>query len=91
MSLNLSCAITGVAGWLPDQKLTNADLANMVDTSDEWITTRTGIKERRILKDSTKAVAHMSSNAILKLLAKTKVKAEEIDFGKALIKGNVFL
>ena len=51
MSKNLSCAITAVAGWVPDTKLTNEDLTNMVDTSDDWITTRTGIKERRILKD----------------------------------------
>ena len=66
-------------GWVPNNKLTNEDLATMVETSDEWITTRTGIKERRILKDSDKATAHMSSGAVSKLLTKKKVKAEEID------------
>ena len=60
MSKKLSCAITGVAGWIPNDKLTNQDLSNMVETSDEWITTRTGIKERRILRDPNKATAHMS-------------------------------
>ena len=43
-------AITGIHAWVPDHVLTNAELSAMVDTSDEWITTRTGIKERRILK-----------------------------------------
>ena len=79
MSKKLSCAITGVAGWVPDDKLTNEDLSKMVETSDEWITTRTGIKERRILKDSDKATAFMSAKAISRLLTKKKIKAEEID------------
>ena len=79
MSNNLSCAITGVAGWVPNNKLTNDDLSKMVDTSDDWITTRTGIKERRILKDPDKATAFMSSKAISKLLSKTKTNADEID------------
>jgi len=79
MSKKLSCAITGVAGWVPDDKLTNQDLSNMVETSDEWITSRTGVKERRILKDLNRATAHMSANAISKLLTKTKVNADEID------------
>ena len=79
MSQKSFCAITGVSGWVPENKLTNHDLTNMVETSDEWITTRTGIKERRILKESNKATAHMSTNAILQLLIKTKVNPEEID------------
>jgi len=79
MSKNLSCAITAVAGWVPDTKLTNEDLTNMVETSDEWITTRTGIKERRILKDPDKATAYMSSRAIERLLSKRNIKANEID------------
>ena len=79
MSKKLSCAITGVAGWVPDDKLTNEDLSKMVETSDEWITTRTGIKERRILKDSDKATAFMSAKAISRLLTKKKIKADEID------------
>jgi len=79
MSKNLSCAITAVAGWVPDTKLTNEDLTKMVETSDEWITTRTGIKERRILKDPDKATAYMSSRAIERLLSKRNIKANEID------------
>ena len=47
---NIKAAITGVGGYVPDYVLTNQELETMVDTSDEWITTRTGIKERRILK-----------------------------------------
>lgn len=79
MSKNFNCAITGVAGWVPETKLTNDDLSKMVETSDEWITTRTGIKERRILKESDKATAFMSANAISELLTKTETKPEEID------------
>ena len=70
MSKLHSCAITAVSGWVPKEKLTNDDLASMVDTSDEWITTRTGIKERRILRDSEKATAYMSSQSIKRLLKK---------------------
>ena len=79
MSKLHSCAITAVAGWVPKEKLTNDDLALLVDTSDEWITTRTGIKERRILRDAEKATAHMSSQSIKRLLKKRKIKASEID------------
>lgn len=79
MSKLHSCAITAVSGWVPNEKLTNDDLASMVDTSDEWITTRTGIKERRILRDAEKATAHMSSQSIKRLLKKRKIKASEID------------
>ena len=79
MSKLHSCAITAVSGWVPKEKLTNDDLASMVDTSDEWITTRTGIKERRILRDAEKATAHMSSQSIKRLLKKRKIKASEID------------
>ena len=79
MSKLHSCAITAVSGWVPKEKLTNDDLSSMVDTSDEWITTRTGIKERRILRDAEKATAHMSSQSIKRLLKKRKIKASEID------------
>ena len=71
--------ISAVAGWLPDDVLTNAELATMVDTSDEWITTRTGIKERRILKDPTKATSDMGANAVKLLLEKTNISADQID------------
>ena len=65
MSSLQSAAITAVQGWLPPDKLTNADLEKLVDTNDEWIRTRTGISERRILKDPTKAtsdICNISSN-----------------------------
>ena len=71
--------ISAVAGWLPDDVLTNAELATMVDTSDEWITTRTGIKERRILKDPTKATSDMGANAVKLLLEKTNISPDQID------------
>ena len=74
-----NCKISGVAGWVPDYILTNKELSNMVDTSDEWIITRTGIRERRILKDPTKATSDMAANAIESLLKKTGTSAREID------------
>jgi len=74
-----NCKISGVAGWVPDYILTNQELSNMVDTSDEWIITRTGIRERRILKDPTKATSDMAANAIELLLKKTGTSAKEID------------
>lgn len=74
-----NCKISGVAGWVPDYILTNKELSNMVDTSDEWIITRTGIRERRILKDPSKATSDMAANAIELLLKKTDTSAKEID------------
>ncbi len=74
-----SAAITAVGHYLPDYRLTNAELETIVDTSDEWIRTRTGISERRILKDSTKATAYMSARAAEELLQKRGIGAEEID------------
>jgi 3-oxoacyl-[acyl-carrier-protein] synthase III len=71
-------AIAGVSGYLPDYILTNAELEKMVDTNDEWITTRTGIKERRILKGG-RATSDMGAEAVNSLLAKTGLKPEEID------------
>ena len=71
--------ISGVAGWVPKDVLTNSELSKMVDTSDEWITTRTGIKERRILKDPQKATSYMAANAVNLLLSKTNTAAQEID------------
>ncbi|MBB3700293.1 beta-ketoacyl-ACP synthase 3 [Flammeovirga yaeyamensis] len=72
-------AITAVAGWVPEHKLTNKDLEKMVDTSDEWITTRTGIKERRILKDETKGTSVLAINAVKALLSKANINGEEVD------------
>lgn len=72
-------AITGVGGYVPDYILTNKELETMVDTSDEWITTRTGIKERRILKGENKGVSVLGIEAVKDMLAKTKTDPKEID------------
>lgn len=71
--------ITGVNHWVPEDILTNADLEKMVDTSDEWIRTRTGIRERRILKDKDKATAYMAAEASKKLLQERGLSPEEIE------------
>ena len=71
--------ISAVSGWVPDYVLTNSELSKMVETSDEWITTRTGIKERRILKDPSKATSDMAVEALKLLLEKRNISADEID------------
>jgi len=75
----INAAITGVGGYVPDYVLTNQELETMVETSDEWITSRTGIKERRILKGENKGVSVLGIEAVKNLLAKTKVDAKDID------------
>jgi 3-oxoacyl-[acyl-carrier-protein] synthase-3 len=72
-------AITAVHGYLPPDLLTNADLAEMVDTTDAWITGRTGIKERHILKGAGLGTSHMAAEAVRGLLQKTGTAPEEID------------
>jgi 3-oxoacyl-[acyl-carrier-protein] synthase-3 len=75
----ITAAITCVHGYVPPDVLTNADLEKMVDTSDEWIMTRTGIKERRIQKEPGKATSDMAVEAVNGLLKKRGISAEEID------------
>ena len=75
----ITAAITGIQGYVPDYILTNKELENLVETNDEWITTRTGIKERRILKGEGLGSSDMGAEAIKGLLKKTNTKAEEID------------
>lgn len=75
----LNACITGVAGYVPPHKLTNAMLEKMIDTTDEWIVSRTGIKERRILKEKHLATSDMASEAVKQLLEKKNLQAEEID------------
>jgi len=75
----ISAAITAVGAYVPDYKLTNEELATMVETNDEWITTRTGIKERRILKDDSKATSYMAIKAAEDLIAKRNLDPKEID------------
>ncbi len=74
----MRAAITAVGGYVPEKILTNQDLEKMVDTSDEWIRTRTGILERRILEED-KATSDLCIKAIEKLLDKRGISAEEID------------
>ena len=74
-----TAAITAVSGWVPDYVLTNQELEKMVDTNDEWITSRTGIKERRILKGEGLGSSDLGVNAINLLLEKRGITAEEID------------
>ncbi|MDB9929795.1 ketoacyl-ACP synthase III [Cyclobacteriaceae bacterium] len=75
----ITAAITGINGYVPDYVMTNDELATMVDTNDEWIVSRTGIKERRILKGSGKGVSIMAVEAVKGLLEKTHTAPEEID------------
>jgi len=72
-------AITGVAGWVPEYRLTNELLETMVDTTDDWITSRTGIKERRILKEAGQGTSYMAIRAVKELLEKTGTGPDEIE------------
>ncbi len=72
-------AITGIGGYVPDHVLSNKDLEKMVDTTDEWIISRTGIKERRILNDSKKATSYLAIKAAKNLIQKKKLNPESID------------
>ncbi len=75
----ITAAITAINGYVPPDLLTNKDLELLVDTSDEWITTRTGIKERHILKGAGLATSDMAVEAVNGLLKKRGISAEEID------------
>ncbi len=75
----IRAAITAVAGYVPENVVTNFDLEKMVDTTDEWIITRTGIKERRMMNDPTKATSDMGVGAVLELCKKRGISPEEID------------
>lgn len=75
----ITAAITGVFGWTPDDVITNEYLSTLVDTNDEWILSRTGIKERRVLKDPNLSTSDMAVNAINGLLKQTNTKPEEIE------------
>ncbi|MEY8849527.1 beta-ketoacyl-ACP synthase III [Psychroserpens sp. XS_ASV72] len=75
----ITAAITGVGAYLPEYRLTNQILETMVDTNDEWITTRTGIKERRILKEDGKGTSFLAINAAKDLIAKTNTDPKDIE------------
>ena len=74
-----TAAITAVGSYLPDFKLTNEILATMVDTNDEWITSRTGIKERRILKKEGAGTSYLATKAAQNLIEKKQIDPLEID------------
>jgi 3-oxoacyl-[acyl-carrier-protein] synthase-3 len=75
----IRAAITAVGGFVPETRLTNSDLETMVETTDEWIRTRTGIRERRILRESGQATSDLIVPAILQLCAKRGIEPSEID------------
>jgi len=79
LTISTRTAITAVHGYLPPDLLTNAELAVMVDTSDAWITERTGIKERHIQKGEGLGTSHMAAEAVRGLLQKTGTKPEDVD------------
>ena len=78
-SKKTTAAITAVGGYVPDDKLTNFDLEKMVDTNDEWIRTRTGIEERRILKGEGLGSSDMAVPAVLEICKKRGIDPLEID------------
>ena len=78
-SKKLKASITGVHGYVPDYILTNGELETLVDTTDEWIVTRTGIKERRILKGDMKGTSILGVECVKELLNKTDTDPKEID------------
>jgi 3-oxoacyl-[acyl-carrier-protein] synthase-3 len=75
----VKAAITGIGSFVPNYVLSNKILETMVDTNDEWITSRTGIKERRILKDEGKGTSYMAIKAAQNLLEKNNINPEDID------------
>lgn len=77
--MKITAAITGIGTFLPDYVLTNAELEKLVDTTEDWIISRTGIKERRILKGEGMGTSHMGAGAVKNLLEKTNTSPEEID------------
>ena len=75
----IRAAITGINAWVPEYRLTNQELSTMVDTSDEWIMQRVGIKERRILKGEGMGTSDLGEPAVRGLLEKTKTSPDEVD------------
>lgn len=75
----IRAAITGIGAYVPEDILTNSDIEKLVDTTDEWIMTRVGIKERRVLKGEGKGTSVMGAEAVKELLKKTNTKPEEVE------------
>jgi 3-oxoacyl-[acyl-carrier-protein] synthase-3 len=79
MMEKINAVITGIGGYVPDYVLTNDELSRMVDTTDEWIMTRIGVKERRILNEEGLGTSYMARKAAKQLMQKTGVNPDEID------------
>src|SRR3984957_19048580 len=79
MSKKMTAAITAIGGYVPEDRLTNADLEKLVDTNDEWIRTRTGIEERRILKGAGKATSDLCVPVVEQICEKRGISPGEID------------
>ena len=77
----ITAAITAVGGYVPEYVLSNKELETMVDTNDEWITARTGIKERRILKDKDKGTSFLAVEAAKSLLQKKQYRSQRNRYG----------
>lgn len=77
--MKTNAAVTAVAHYVPEEILSNADIEQMVETTDEWILSRSGIRERRILKDPSKATAYMAAEAAKKILAEKNMDPAEIE------------
>ena len=75
----INCIITGIGGYVPDYILTNEELSRMVDTNDEWIMTRVGIKERHILVEEGLGTSYMARKAAKQLMQKTGADPDTID------------
>lgn len=75
----IRAALTGIHGWVPEYRLTNHELSTMVETTDEWIMQRVGIRERRILKGEGKGTSDLGEQAVRGLLEKTNTSPDEID------------
>jgi len=75
----INAAITGIHGWAPDYLLTNKELETLVDTTDDWIMSRTGVKQRHILKGEGQGTSVIGAHAVEGLLKKTNTTPEEVD------------
>ena len=75
----INAVITGIGGYVPDYVLTNDEISKMVDTNDEWIMTRIGVKERRILNEEGLGTSYLARKAAKQLMQKTGVNPDEID------------
>lgn len=75
----INAVITGIGGYVPEYVLTNDELSRMVDTNDEWIMTRIGVKERRILNEEGLGTSYMARKAVKQLLQKTGADPDSID------------